>query len=68
VHVRADQSVCATTGQCVEAVPAVFTQDPEDGLVVVREAHPEQRLWQNVRDAARRCPVAAILLAETETN
>ncbi|MFI1866134.1 polyprenyl synthetase family protein [Streptomyces jumonjinensis] len=66
MHVRADQSVCATSGQCAESVPEVFATRHDDGVVVVRTPAPDRRLWQDVRDAARRCPVAAILLTETE--
>ena len=65
MRVRADQSTCATSGQCVESVPKVFAEREEDGVVVVRDSHPDARLWQDVRDAARRCPVAAILLTES---
>lgn len=64
MHVRAEQDICATSGQCAEAVPEVFSQD-EEGVVVVHETNPGPRLWQDVRDAARRCPVAAIVLTES---
>ncbi|MFJ2818544.1 MULTISPECIES: ferredoxin [unclassified Streptomyces] len=64
MHVRADQNICATSGQCAETVPEVFTERDEDGVVVVHDPHPGHHLWQNVRDAARRCPVAAITLTE----
>jgi ferredoxin len=64
MRVHADQSICATSGQCVESVPEVFDEREDDGVVVVRDAHPDRRLWQDVRDAARRCPVAAITLTE----
>jgi ferredoxin len=62
MHVRADQNICATSGQCAESVPEVFGERDEDGVVVVVEPHPPARLWHQVRDAARRCPVAAISL------
>lgn len=62
MHVQADQQTCATSGQCVESVPEVFAERDEDGVVVVGDPHPPERLWQDVRDAARRCPVAAITL------
>lgn len=65
MRVRADQSICATSGQCVESVPEVFAEREEDGVVVVSDPHPEPRLWQDVRDAARRCPVAAITVTES---
>jgi ferredoxin len=65
VHVHADQNLCATSGQCIESVPEVFTERDEDGVVVVREPHPPARLWPEVRDAARRCPVAAITITSS---
>ncbi|MEU2718373.1 ferredoxin [Streptomyces sp. NPDC007205] len=66
MHVHADQSICATSGQCAESVPEVFTTRDEDGVVVVNTPDPDRRLWQDVRAAARRCPVAAIILTEPE--
>lgn len=68
MRVRADQNTCATSGQCVESVPEVFAEREEDGVVIVRDPSPEPRLWQDVRDAARRCPVAAILLSESDED
>jgi ferredoxin len=65
MHVHADQNICATSGQCVESVPEIFTERDGDGVVVVREPRPPERFWQPVRDAARRCPVAAITVAES---
>lgn len=64
MDVYADQSICATSGQCVASVPEVFTVRDEDGVVVVRLPHPPEQLLQRVREAARRCPVAAITLIE----
>lgn len=64
MHVHADQGICATSGQCAESVPEVFAEREEDGVVVVHNPHPGRRLWQDVRDTARRCPVAAIILTE----
>jgi ferredoxin len=68
VDVHADQSICATSGQCAESVPEVFTVRDEDGVVVVRLPHPPEHLMQRVRDAARRCPVAAITLIENAST
>jgi ferredoxin len=64
MHVQVDQEACATSGQCAVSVPEVFALRDEDGVVVVRDPHPPERLWQQVRDAARRCPVAAITVTE----
>ncbi|MFS0694428.1 ferredoxin [Streptomyces nitrosporeus] len=64
MHVRADQSICATSGQCTETLPEVFSEQDEDGVVVVHNPRPDRSLWQDVRDAARRCPVAAIILSD----
>jgi ferredoxin len=65
MHIHANQSICATSGQCAESVPEVFVERDEDGVVVVREPHPPARLWQQVRGAAWRCPVAAITVTES---
>ena len=65
MHVYADQNVCATSGHCVAIVPEVFAERAGDGVVVVQHPRPPVWLWREVRDAARRCPVAAISVAES---
>jgi ferredoxin len=59
VHVDAD--ICATTGQCVRAVPELF-RTVEDGTSEVISAEVPEDLLDRVRTAARHCPVEAIAL------
>ncbi|MEV6800343.1 ferredoxin [Micromonospora rifamycinica] len=57
--VSADRSRCAGAGQCVLAVPEVFDQDDEDGLVLV-VAQPGPGQEGAVSDAVRLCPSGAL--------
>jgi ferredoxin len=64
MKVTADQDVCATTGQCALAVPEVFTSRDGDGVVEVLLPEPPTELESAVLQAARRCPVAAIIVQD----
>lgn len=46
-------------------VPEVFDQRDEDGIVLLREARPAERLHDAVREAAEVCPAGAIELDTT---
>jgi ferredoxin len=60
MHVTADRSTCATSSLCVYAVPQVFDQDEDEGLVMVIEPFPASALHQAVRRAAWACPTGSI--------
>jgi ferredoxin len=65
MRVHVDHERCVGSGSCVFADPSVFSQDAEDGRVVLLlDTHvaPEHR--ESVRDAAIRCPVGAVTIAE----
>jgi ferredoxin len=64
MKVHVDEHRCVGSGQCARAVPDVFDQREEDGIVVLREAEPEHRLAPAVRKAARHCPAQAIRIEE----
>ncbi|MDE3720705.1 ferredoxin [Nocardiopsis sp. N85] len=56
-----DRTVCIGAGTCVIKAPAVFAQDPDDGLVVpVGGGVPDS---PEVRRAAEACPSGAIVPA-----
>jgi ferredoxin len=59
-----DRHRCVGSGQCALALPAVFDQEDESGIAVVLAGSPVVELHESVREAANRCPVRAILLAE----
>jgi ferredoxin len=60
MRVTADKEICATTGQCARAVPAVFALHATEQVVEVIAPEPPRELEQAVREAARCCPVEAI--------
>ncbi|WP_422754155.1 ferredoxin [Micromonospora sp. WMMD708] len=56
-----DRVTCIGAGQCVMHAPDVFDQDL-DGVVVIRTAAAAGEVWEDVVEAAARCPVQAITL------
>jgi ferredoxin len=61
MKVAIDQDRCVGSGQCVFAVPEVFDQRDEDGIVVLLQDTPDDSLAPGVDEAARICPAQAIL-------
>lgn len=64
MHVSVDRDLCVGAGQCVLSAEAVFDQDGDDGLVVLRNPDPPLAELNAVRDAVDRCPAGAITLRE----
>ncbi|MGC9438125.1 ferredoxin [Streptomyces sp. WG5] len=64
MRVSVDRDVCVGAGQCVLSAEAVFDQDGDDGLVVLRTPEPPPAVLDGVRDAVDRCPARAITLNE----
>jgi ferredoxin len=62
VQVAVDQGLCCGAGQCVLVAPEVFDQQEEDGLVVLLDPEPGERLAAAVREAAATCPTGAVRL------
>ncbi|NUW34734.1 ferredoxin [Nonomuraea sp. SMC257] len=60
MRVRVDMTLCRTHAQCVFAAPEVFALDDDDELVY--DATPADALLPAVEEAARACPVQAVLL------
>ncbi|MEU6997962.1 ferredoxin [Nonomuraea sp. NPDC046570] len=57
--IAVDRERCASSGQCVLAAPEVFTQDEEDGRVVLLDATAS---GPEVRRAVTGCPTRSITL------
>lgn len=57
--IAVDREGCASSGQCVLAAPEVFTQDEEDGRVVLLD---ETASGPEVRRAVTGCPTRSITL------
>ncbi|MFE2941292.1 ferredoxin [Streptomyces sp. NPDC059255] len=66
MKVTVDQDKCCGAGTCVLLEPAVFDQRDEDGIVVLLDPGPDEKLWPTVREAATVCPAAAISVTEDE--
>lgn len=58
-----NRELCIGAGRCAWAAPEVFDQD-DDGVVVLLDATPEDRLRDRVSEAVTMCPVEAIRLAD----
>jgi ferredoxin len=64
MKVTVDQDKCISSGQCVLAVPDVFDQREEDGIVVLLNPRPSAELAEDVKQAAALCPALAITVEE----
>ena len=64
MRVRVDLDLCEAHGVCTGIAPDVFELDDDDVLTVLVPDPPAAR-WDEMRDAARRCPKQAIKLEET---
>ncbi len=64
MRVSVDTGLCCGSGQCVLAVPEVFDQRDEDGIVQLLEERPTADLHEEIRTAAAVCPSGAIQVHE----
>ncbi|MFF5288438.1 ferredoxin [Paractinoplanes globisporus] len=60
MKIAVDQDKCCGAGQCAMLVPDVFDQREEDGVVVLLDPAPDDRLLPDVEGAAAVCPAEAI--------
>jgi ferredoxin len=63
-RVVVDFDLCESNARCMEAAPEVFEVRDDDFLYVLIEEPPEE-MRPLVEEAVRRCPKAAITIAET---
>lgn len=61
--VKVDPHRCISSGNCADLVPDVFSQDPEDGVVILLAATPEGSLRGVIEEAVALCPARAISLS-----
>jgi ferredoxin len=59
VHIKIDEDLCNGHAQCELSAPDIFTVN-EDGIAVLLTDDPAVALRDDVQDAIRRCPEAAI--------
>jgi len=62
-QVVVDFDLCESNARCMEAAPEVFEVRDDDFLYILQE-RPSEELRAKVEEAVRRCPKAAISIAE----
>lgn len=62
MKINVDTTLCEVHGDCVVAAPDVFDIGEDDDVVQVLLAEPGEEHRQVVTQAARMCPVGAILI------
>ena len=62
MRVAVDQHKCVSSGNCALALPAVFDQREDDGVVVLLDESPPEELLDEVLEAEDMCPAQAILV------
>lgn len=60
MRIHVDRERCIGSGTCVLTLPDVFTQDDEDGRVLVTDDDPGAERRASVDHAVLICPVSAI--------
>jgi ferredoxin len=68
VRVRVDPDRCIGAGVCVLSAPEVFDQDPDEGVVLLLDEHPDAAQRPAVLTAAARCPAAVISVDNPRAN
>jgi len=67
VRIVVDTQLCGAHGDCVVQAPELFDLGDEDEVVVLLRDHVDEsdvELVAKAQQAARSCPVAAILIEE----
>ena len=63
IRIEVDRALCIGSGDCVDTAPDVFQLDEDDKAAVV---DPDGAPVDDVVEAARNCPVSAILVVGEE--
>jgi ferredoxin len=64
-RVVVDFDLCESNARCMEVAPEVFEVRDDDFLYILDETPPEE-LRARVEEAVRRCPKAAISIADED--
>ena len=62
MKVTVDQHKCVSSGNCALALPVVFDQREDDGVVVLLDESPPDSLAAELAEAEDMCPAQAILV------
>ncbi|QVQ51180.1 ferredoxin [Spiractinospora alimapuensis] len=70
MRVQADRDTCVGAGMCALTAPDLFTQDEDEGLVLVLVADGTLSSDQvaSAAEAARLCPSRAILTTDSDAE
>ena len=64
IHIKIHPDKCIGAGHCVAQAPDAFSQNEDDGVVILLLETPGVDLHEAVRSAARMCPTCAIEVVE----
>jgi ferredoxin len=65
LKVAIDRKRCVGSGNCVYIAPEIFSQNDDDGIVILLIEQPDTSLSEAVAEAVRQCPSMAIQIEET---
>ncbi|MDP3724166.1 MAG: ferredoxin [bacterium] len=79
IKIRVDQNICIGAASCTVVSPSVFKINDQNKAVVIDPANPsnaapeltldvDETKKQEIIDAARSCPVAAIFIHDEQGN
>ena len=68
MRVKHDASRCGLSGMCALTAPEIFSQDEDDGTIVVLQERPTADLHEQARQAAHLCPTHAISVEDDEAS
>ncbi|MBI4137279.1 ferredoxin [Candidatus Roizmanbacteria bacterium] len=66
IKVQVDRNLCIGAATCVAVAPKMFALDNEAKAIVLDSSGEES--FQSVLDAAKSCPVAAIIIEDEQGN
>lgn len=66
LKVRVDRDLCIGAATCVAIAPKTFVLDSEAKAIILASA--DQESDQTIIDAAKSCPVAAIIIEDEKGN
>jgi ferredoxin len=62
VKILANRDLCVGAAMCSLTAPDLFDQDPDEGLVMVLDEHPDRASLADAREAVGLCPSGALRL------
>jgi len=64
IRIIIDRNRCIGSGRCVEVAPEVFSQDEDDGIVILLQERPTEEQREAAEAAVWQCPSMAIRAEE----